>query len=289
VAARIARRFSVSPLSLVPSKALPELDNWVPHLEVDGASDVLLASRIDHTLLRPDIRQADLVRLCDEARAFHFATVCVNGAHVAACRNLLQGSSVRVCSVVGFPLGANTSSVKAFEAADAVRHGAREIDMVIDISALKEQDDQRVRDDIHAVVRAARSAKVKVILETAALSDEEIIAGCMLARLAGAAFVKTSTGFGSGGATLRDVALLRWAVVGALRVKASGGIRSRERALDLLRAGADRIGASASIAIVSGSGPNDSASGAVPDTSAKEDETANDTLDDRPQREESER
>lgn len=211
-----------------------------------------LAPFIDHTLLRADATAAQVEALCDEARRFGFATVCVNGSMVATAARALEGSPVLPIAVVGFPLGAMSTTAKAFEAADAVRSGAREIDMVLAIGALQAGDDAAVRDDIAAVVAASQPWPVKVILETCLLDEEQKIRACRLAREAGAAFVKTSTGFGGGGATEADVALLRRSVGDALSVKASGGIRTTEQAMAMLRAGADRIGASASVAIVGG-------------------------------------
>ena len=211
-----------------------------------------LARVIDHTLLRADATYADLARLCEEARRFRFAAVCVNSGFVARARALLLGSDVAVCAVVGFPLGAMATTAKAYEARDAVHAGASEIDMVVNLGALKSGDLAAVEADIRAVVEASRPARVKVILETGALTLEEKVAAAGLARSAGAAFVKTSTGFGPGGATVDDVALLAGLVGGQLGVKASGGIRTRDDALRLLRAGATRIGASASVAIVTG-------------------------------------
>ncbi len=214
------------------------------------ASD--LAAMIDHTLLKPEATPEDLRKLCEEARAYTFATVCVNSVNVARCRAHLAGSPVRVCAVVGFPLGAMAPGAKAFEAREAVRAGASEIDMVINIGALKAAEYSLVVDDISKVVAASRPARVKVILETGMLSDEEKVVGCTLSKLAGAHFVKTSTGFGKGGATAEDIALMRRVVGGELGVKASGGIRTREDAERMIAAGANRIGASASVAIVTG-------------------------------------
>jgi deoxyribose-phosphate aldolase len=211
-----------------------------------------LAPFIDHTLLKPDATEADVVRLAEEARAHGFATVCVNAAHVAAAARVLEGSRTLPIAVVGFPLGATLSSAKAFEAREAVRAGAREIDMVLNVGALKGRDYARVGEDIRAVVEASRPYPVKVILETSLLTREEKIAACVLARAAGAAFVKTSTGFSTAGATVEDVALMREVVGPQMGVKASGGIRSAEDALRMIRAGANRLGASASVAIVSG-------------------------------------
>ncbi len=214
------------------------------------ATDV--ASLIDHTLLRPDATAKDIKRLCEEAKSFDFASVCVNSANVSRCRALLGQSQVKVCAVVGFPLGAMAPGAKAFEAREAVRQGANEIDMVMNIGALRGGDFQLVLEDISKVVSAARPAKVKVILETGMLTDEEKVAACTLAKLAGAHFVKTSTGFGKGGATAADIRLMRQVVGEKMGVKASGGIRSLEDVQKMVEAGANRIGASASVAIVTG-------------------------------------
>lgn len=211
-----------------------------------------LGPYIDHTLLKPEATEADVVRLAEEARTHGFATVCVNSAWVATAARVLAGSRTVPIAVVGFPLGAGLSSAKAFEAREAVRAGAREIDMVVNVGALKGRDYARVGEDIAAVVEASRPYPVKVILETSLLSREEKIAACVLSRAAGAAFVKTSTGFSSAGATVEDVALMREVVGPSMGVKASGGIRSAEDALRMIRAGANRLGASASVAIVSG-------------------------------------
>ena len=211
-----------------------------------------IAPFIDHTLLRADATAAEVEKLCAEARQYGFATVCVNGSQVELAARLLAGSEVLPIAVVGVPLGAMTPEAKAFEAADAVRRGAREIDTVIHVGALKAGDDAHVERDIAAVVTAARPWPVKVILETSLLDDEQKLRACALAKAAGAAYVKTSTGFGGGGATAADVALMRRAVGDELGVKASGGVRTAEDAMRMLRAGADRIGASASVAIVEG-------------------------------------
>jgi len=218
----------------------------------DVAAD--LAALIDHTLLRPDATPADIDRLCDEARAHRFATVCVNPVWVRRAAERVRGSGVRVTAVAGFPLGANTPEIKAAEARRALRDGAREIDMVINIGALKAGEYDFVRRDIAGVVDACREtrARCKVILETALLTDEEKVIACRLARAARADFVKTSTGFGGGGATVYDVALMREAVGPAMGVKASGGVSTAGDARALVAAGATRIGASASVAIVSG-------------------------------------
>ena len=214
------------------------------------ADDV--AGIIDHTLLKPEASPDDLRKLCDEAKKFNFASVCVNSSNVARARGLLGGSSVMVCAVVGFPLGAMSSGAKAFEAREAVRNGAAEIDMVLNIGALKAGDYSTVAEDISRVVAAARPAKVKVILETGMLSDEEKVAGCTLSKLSSAHFVKTSTGFGKGGATAEDINLMRRVVGGGMGVKASGGIHNEQDARRMMEAGANRIGASASVSIVTG-------------------------------------
>ena len=217
-----------------------------------GSVEGDMAGLIDHTLLKPEASAEDLEKLCAEARKYNFASVCVNSSNVARSRALLGSSQVMVCAVVGFPLGAMSSGSKAFEARDAVRNGAAEIDMVVNIGALKAGDYATVQEDISRVVAAARPAHVKVILETGMLTDEEKVAGCILSKLAGAHFVKTSTGFGKGGATAEDIALMRRVVGGAMGVKASGGIKSADDVRRMVEAGATRIGASASVAIVSG-------------------------------------
>jgi deoxyribose-phosphate aldolase len=212
-----------------------------------------LATTIDHTLLKPDATEEEIRVLCEEARRHHFASVCVNPHWVSLCASLLGGSGVEVCTVIGFPLGATTSGSKAFEASEAVSRGATEVDMVINVGALKGKDYATVHDDIQAVVRAVRgSACVKVILETALLDDDEKIAACALAKEAGANYVKTSTGFGGGGATVADVALMRRVVGEMVGVKASGGIRDRETAEAMIAAGANRLGASAGVKILAG-------------------------------------
>ncbi|MCP3103239.1 deoxyribose-phosphate aldolase [Myxococcus sp. K15C18031901] len=215
-----------------------------------SAADV--APYIDHTLLKPEARTEDVVKLSEEARQYGFATVCVNSSHVAAAAKVLAGSRTVPIAVVGFPLGVGLPSSKAFEAREAIRAGAREIDMVVHVGALKARELARVHQDIVAVVEASRPWPVKVILETSLLTDEEKVIACVLSKAAGAAFVKTSTGFGSGGATVEDVALMRLTVGEDVGVKASGGIRSADDAMKMLRAGANRLGASASVAIVNG-------------------------------------
>ncbi len=211
-----------------------------------------IAGVIDHTLLKPEVTRDQLKEVCDEARKWGFATVCVNAVNIPFVARQLAGSGVVPIAVVGFPLGASTGSAKAFEAREAVRNGAKEIDTVINIGALKSKDYATCLDDISRVVVASKPYPVKVILETGALSQEEKVIGCTISKAAGAAFVKTSTGFGKGGATAEDVALMRRVVGDDMQVKASGGMRSREDVDKMMAAGADRIGASASVAIVQG-------------------------------------
>ncbi len=220
-----------------------------------GAGDIPadIAHYIDHTLLRPDATKADIVRLCEEALKFGFASVCINPNWVTTAAALLKGSPVRVCTVAGFPLGAHVPDIKALEARRALREGATEIDMVINVGALKGGDDDLVRRDIAGIVEACRERRAvcKVIIETALLTDEEKVRACRLAKRARADFVKTSTGFGPGGATAHDVALMSETVRAAgMGVKASGGIRSFADARKMIEAGATRIGASAGIRIV---------------------------------------
>ena len=215
-----------------------------------GPVDHALARMIDHTLLKPEATAEDLKKLCDEARRFNFASVCVNSSNVPRVKALLHGAGVMTCAVVGFPLGAMTTPAKAYEAREAVRAGADEIDMVMNEGALKSRDYGAVADDIRKVVEAARPAAVKVILETGLLGAEEKVIAITLAKLAGAAFVKTSTGFGPGGATVEDISLMRRLVGSELGVKASGGVRTHDDAERMVKAGANRLGASASVAIV---------------------------------------
>lgn len=211
-----------------------------------------LAKYIDHTLLKPDATSDQIRKLCEEARQYKFATVCVNSSHVRLAAELLKGSTVKPIAVVGFPLGAATAKAKAFETLEAIRNGAEEIDMVINIGALKERDYKTALNDIIAVVGAAGDIPVKVILETSQLNDEEKIVACVLSKAAGAAFVKTSTGFSGGGATVEDIKLMRRMVGKDMGVKASGGVRSYEDAMKMIEAGANRLGTSSSIAIVTG-------------------------------------
>lgn len=211
-----------------------------------------IAKMIDHTLLKADAKKEEIEKLCGEAKEHHFASVCVNPTWVSLSSSLLEGTDVKVCTVIGFPLGANTPEVKAFEAQNAISNGATEVDMVINIGALKDGDDQEVKRDIQAVVEASKGVLVKVIIETCLLTEDEKIRACKLAVEAGADYVKTSTGFSTGGATVEDVALMRKTVGPDVGVKASGGVRNAEGAKAVIEAGATRIGASSGIAIVNG-------------------------------------
>lgn len=215
--------------------------------------DLNVARLIDHTLLKADATQDQIAQLCYEARTHHFASVCVNPSNVRLSAQLLKGSDVKVCTVIGFPLGAAAAAVKAYEAQQAIRDGATEIDMVINIGALKSRDYNAVLEDIAAVVRTSHAANalVKVIIETAFLTDEEKVIASQLSKAAGADYVKTSTGFGPGGATVEDVALMRRVVGPAIGVKASGGVRNYADTQAMIAAGATRIGASAGVAILS--------------------------------------
>jgi deoxyribose-phosphate aldolase len=213
-----------------------------------------LAKMIDHTLLKPDATPEQIAQLCFEARKYGFASVCINPTWVELCAKLLEGSAVKVCTVIGFPLGAAAPEVKVFETQNAIDHGASEIDMVINIGALKARDLDLVAKDIRGVVTAAhaRNAIVKVIIEAVLLTDEEKTIACLLSKEAGADFVKTSTGFASGGATVHDVALMRKTVGPQMGVKAAGGVRTFEDAEKMVEAGATRIGASAGVKILQG-------------------------------------
>lgn len=202
-----------------------------------------IAKKIDHTMLKADAAKETIIKYCDEAKEYGFASVCVNTCHVPLVSEELKGTEVKVCCVVGFPLGAMITAAKAFEAKAAVEAGADEIDMVINIGGMKDKDYTMVRDDIRAVVDACKGKTVKVILETCLLTKDEIVKACELAMEAGADFVKTSTGFSTGGATFEDVALMKKTVGDSMKVKASGGIRTYEQAVELINAGADRIGA----------------------------------------------
>lgn len=207
---------------------------------------------IDHTLLKPDASQEQIETLIEEAKKYDFASVCVNPTWVNFAAQALKATDVKVCTVIGFPLGANTPELKAFETSDAIQNGANEVDMVINIGALKSRNFDLVERDIRAVVEAAKGTLVKVIIETCLLTDDEKVKACQIAQKAGADFVKTSTGFSTGGATVEDVALMRKTVGPDMGVKASGGARSYEDALAFIEAGATRIGASSGVAIMEG-------------------------------------
>ncbi|MGV3024341.1 deoxyribose-phosphate aldolase [Clostridium thermobutyricum] len=216
-----------------------------------------LAKMIDHTLLKQDATQKGIEKLCKEALEYKFASVCVNPTRVKEASELLKGSEVKVCTVIGFPLGATTTEVKAFETKNALDNGANEIDMVINVGKLKDGDLEFVKKDIQAVVNETKGRGiVKVIIETCLLTDDEKVIACKLSKEAGADFVKTSTGFSTGGATEKDIKLMRETVGNDMGVKASGGVRDREFALALIENGASRIGASASIEICEGKKSN---------------------------------
>lgn len=219
-----------------------------------GGFDVSIARMIDHTLLKPEATKQQVEELCGEAKQYGFASVCINPGFVKLCAQLLRDTSVKVCTVIGFPLGATSTEAKAFEAERAIRDGAREVDMVINVGMLKSGEYDYVEKDIAAVTSTAHKFDVlaKVIIETGLLTDEEKVKACILAKRARADFVKTSTGFAKGGATVGDIALMRRVVGPELGVKASGGVRTLEQAKALIESGADRIGASASVKIVTG-------------------------------------
>lgn len=209
-----------------------------------------IAPFIDHTALKADTTAQEVIKLCEEARTYNFCSVCINSAYIPLAKQHLAGSAVKICTVVGFPLGASLAEVKAFEAKEAIRHGAEEVDMVINIGELKSNNWEAVREDIRQVREATQGKLLKVILENCLLTSEEIVRACEICCELGADFVKTSTGFSKWGATLDDVALMRQTVGNRAGVKASGGIRDTETALAMLEAGANRIGASASLAII---------------------------------------
>lgn len=216
-----------------------------------------LAKMIDHTILKPEATEKEVEKLCKEALEYNFASVCINPSMVEKAAEMLKGSDVKVCTVIGFPLGATTTEVKAFETEDVIKKGATEVDMVINVGKLKEGNLGYVKKDIEAVVNAAKGkALTKVIIETCLLTDEEKVTACKLSKEAGADFVKTSTGFSAGGATAKDIKLMRETVGEELGVKASGGVRSLEDAELMIENGASRIGASASIAICEGTKSN---------------------------------
>jgi deoxyribose-phosphate aldolase len=237
-----------------PSRVAPVVEAGATRLGLHavGGGAGSVAAMIDHTLLKPDATKSEIETLCREAREFGFASVCVNSTWVATCARLVRGSPVAVCSVVGFPLGATTADTKQYETRRAIFDGAREIDMVINVGALKSGDLHLVESDIRAVTSACRESNVlsKVIIETALLTNDEKVAACTLAKAAAADFVKTSTGFGPGGATAEDVALMRRVVGDDMGIKASGGVRTLEGVKAMVAAGATRIGASAGVRIV---------------------------------------
>ncbi|NBH75659.1 deoxyribose-phosphate aldolase [Rodentibacter pneumotropicus] len=208
-----------------------------------------LAKYIDHTALTAEKNEQDILTLCDEAIKYGFYSVCINSGYIPLAKEKLAGSDVKICTVVGFPLGANLTSVKAFETQEAIKAGANEIDMVINVGWIKSNKWQAVKDDIQAVLNACNGVPLKVILETCLLTKDEIIKACEICKEIGVAFVKTSTGFSKGGALVEDVALMK-KIVGNIGVKASGGVRDTETALAMIKAGATRIGASASISII---------------------------------------
>jgi deoxyribose-phosphate aldolase len=211
---------------------------------------ITLARHIDHTLLKPDGTEAELIRLCEEAREHHFFSVCINPSNIEKAKELLEGTETKICTVVGFPLGQMTTEAKSYETKEAVFLGAEEVDMVINVGKLKDKDYEYVLEDIRAVVLAAGGVLTKVIIETCLLTDEEKVKACELAKDAGADFVKTSTGFSKGGATREDIALMRKTVGPEMGVKASGGIRTLEDAMGMIENGATRLGLSASVAIL---------------------------------------
>ncbi len=217
-----------------------------------------IAKTIDHTLLKADATKNQIELLCKEALEYKFASVCINPTNVALAASILKGSSVKVCTVIGFPLGANSSKTKAFETKDAIENGAQEIDMVINIGALKDNNLELVEKDIKEVVLAANKTLVKVIIETSLLTDEEKVKACMCAKNAGADFVKTSTGFSTGGATATDIALMRKTVGPVMGVKASGGVRDLKTAEDMIKNGATRLGTSSGVSIIKGLTTNSS-------------------------------
>ena len=213
-----------------------------------------VAGMIDHTLLKPEATPDEIKKLCMEAKDYSFASVCINPCYVSLCSELLRGTGVKVCTVIGFPLGSTTTEVKQYETEQSIKNGANEVDMVINVGQLKQGNYDYVEKDVKAVVSTARRHNVlsKVIFETALLTDEEKVRAALICKKAGADFVKTSTGFSKGGATVGDVALMKYVVGSAIGVKAAGGIRSKEDAEAMIASGADRIGASASVKIVSG-------------------------------------
>lgn len=223
-----------------------------------GGNRMKVTSLIDHTLLKPEATKEQIITLCEEAKQYDFASVCVNPMWVKTAAEALKGAQSVVCTVIGFPLGASTKETKAFETIDAIQNGATEIDMVIPIGALKAGDHQTVQEHIEAVVQAADGHLVKVILETCLLTKDEVVVACELSKKAGADFVKTSTGFSTGGATVEDIQLMRQTVGPEMGVKASGGVRSKEDVEAMIEAGATRIGASSGVQIAKGEQSKDS-------------------------------
>lgn len=246
----------------IRSRLVEQLDTLLNHhkplpsryVDPEINAQTSIALLIDHTLLKPEATRTDIDNLCDEAKTYQFASVCINPAYVKLCAERLHDSTVKVCTVIGFPLGATMTETKSFEARQALVDGADELDMVIHIGALKSGDYEWVYRDILTITRLVTTAQkiTKVIIETSKLTDEEKVIACLLAQWGGADFVKTSTGFGGGGATIEDVRLMRETVGKTMGVKASGGVRSKEDALAVIEAGASRIGASAGIKIVQG-------------------------------------
>jgi len=236
----------------VSANAYPRRSQLIPSEEVATMNTAHLAEFIDHTLLKPDTTAEQVKTLCREALQFKCASVCVNSSQIKLCAQLLKGSELPICSTIGFPFGTTASRAKAAETTDAIEAGASEIDMVINIGRLKDREWSYVRDDISAVIEAATGHPVKVILETGHLTKEEKIAACLLSAAAGAAFVKTSTGFGRGGATVEDIMLMRFLTGPYMGVKASGHIRDAKTVRSMLAAGANRIGTSSTTAIVAG-------------------------------------
>lgn len=219
----------------------------------DGYTPADMAKYIDHTYLKPEASVNEIRKICDEAKKYHCASVCVNPSYIQYVAQQLEGSGVTPCCVIAFPFGSSTPEAKAFEASDAASKGAREIDMVINVGAIKSGDWLLVKRDIEGVVNAVKGrAKVKVIIEACLLTDEEKVKACTVAKLAGAAFVKTSTGYSTGGATVEDVRLMRETVGPEMGVKASGGVRTYDDAIAMLKAGANRLGCSSTMKIVSG-------------------------------------
>uniref|UniRef100_A0A832DLW8 Deoxyribose-phosphate aldolase n=1 Tax=Ignavibacterium album TaxID=591197 RepID=A0A832DLW8_9BACT len=240
--------------NLIRNKLEQFKKSFTENLAVPQLSEKDLAKMIDHTLLKPDANESEILQLCKEAREFDFASVCVNPCWVDYCFNQLKESNVKVCTVIGFPLGANHTNTKIQEAETAISDGAEEIDMVINIGQLKSKNYNYVFNEIEKISHIAKSSLTitKVILETCLLTDEEKIIASIISREAGADFVKTSTGFSKGGATVFDVALMNYSVEGKIKVKASGGVRSKDDALKMIAAGASRIGTSSGVKIIQG-------------------------------------